>query len=85
MICDRRIEAIVKFKVSKIIALVYGLEEKALTKKLKKELKILCFSLEATRIELKLRCLVRVLEARLTWRKTTVKIDRCSEEGHADS
>lgn len=33
MICDRRIEAIVKFKVSKIIALVYGLEEKALTKK----------------------------------------------------
>lgn len=33
MICDRRIEAIVNFKVSKIIALVYGLEEKALTKK----------------------------------------------------
>lgn len=36
MICDRRIEAIVKFKVYKITvrsAMVYGLEEKALTKK----------------------------------------------------
>lgn len=70
--CDRRIEAIVKLKVYKIIvrsAMVCDLEEKALTKKLKEELKTLCFSLEATRIKLKLRCLVRALEARLRWRR----------------